>query len=230
MKKKISSILWGSLFVLAGVLVALNVLGVLEFDLFFDGWWTVFIIVPCLVGLFTEKDKMGNLIGLAVGVCLLLGCLDVLSFALLWKLVAPIAIVAVGLKILLGGFKKDKTCQKFEVLEEGERKITQGNAVFSGCELDLNGQPFEGARLVAVFGGVECDLRNAVIEKDCVIKAVAVFGGVDILLPKNVNVKVNSNCFFGGVENEIPAIRGEPTVYIEAFCVFGGAEIKTEKD
>ena len=45
--KKVSNILWGIIFVAAGVILALNAIGITHIDLFFDGWWTLFIIVPC---------------------------------------------------------------------------------------------------------------------------------------------------------------------------------------
>ena len=66
--KKTSKILWGVLLVLAGVLLALKATDLLQFDIFFDGWWTLIIIIPSVIGLFTERNKTDNLIGIAVGV------------------------------------------------------------------------------------------------------------------------------------------------------------------
>ena len=73
-----------------GVLIGLNAAGLLPFELFFDGWWTLFIIIPCAVGLFTEREKTGNVIGVIIGVCLLLCCRDILSFHMLWELLAAL--------------------------------------------------------------------------------------------------------------------------------------------
>ena len=72
MRKKVSNIIWGLLFIVIGTIFALNALEITDIDIFFDGWWTLFIIIPCAVGLITERDKTGNLIGLAIGVFLLL--------------------------------------------------------------------------------------------------------------------------------------------------------------
>lgn len=58
--KKISSVIWGIVLIAAGALFALNALNLTNIDIFFDGWWTLFIIVPCAVGLFTEREKTGN--------------------------------------------------------------------------------------------------------------------------------------------------------------------------
>ena len=75
--KKISTVIWGIVLIAAGALFALNALNITNIDIFFDGWWTLFIIVPCAVGLFTEREKTGNIIGIAVGVFLLLCCQDI---------------------------------------------------------------------------------------------------------------------------------------------------------
>ena len=94
--------------------------------------------------------------------------------------------------------------------------------------MNFSGEVFQGAELNAVFGGVECDLRNAIIEQDCVIQASAVFGGIDIYVPTNVNIKVSSNSIFGGVSNKTANYHDElaPTIYIKCNCMFGGVDIK----
>ena len=81
----IKNILWGIVLVIIGVIIGLNTIGITDIDIFFDGWWTLFIIVPCFIGLFTNKDKTGNIIGLLVGVILLLGMQNIIDFNLIWK-------------------------------------------------------------------------------------------------------------------------------------------------
>ena len=106
--KKTGNVLWGILLVVAGVVLALNALNITDINIFFDGWWTLFIIVPCGIGLFTEREKTGNIIGLVIGVCLLLCCQEVLSFSMLWELLVPGVIVILGLKMLLTGLFGNK--------------------------------------------------------------------------------------------------------------------------
>ena len=57
---KISNLLWGLVFVVLGVIFGLNALEITDINVFFDGWWTLFIIVPCFIGLFKDEDKTGN--------------------------------------------------------------------------------------------------------------------------------------------------------------------------
>jgi len=219
-------VFWGIVLVAAGVLFALNALGITKIDLFFDGWWTLFIIVPSAVGIFTEREKMGNVIGLIIGVVLLLCAWDILSFSVLWKLFVPAVIVIVGLKLVLSGVRGNKAGEIIAVMKENGNDPRIGFAAFSGTDVNFDGEVFDGAELTAVFGGVECDLRRAVIEKDAAIKVSAIFGGIDILVPENVNVKVNSTSLFGGVSNKTAVCKDAPTIYVNGICMFGGVEIK----
>lgn len=79
-----------------------------------------------------------------------------------------------------------------------------------------------------MFGGIKCDLRNAVFENDAVINVCCVFGGTDILLPDNVNIKVNSNSFFGGIDDKKHqnSKDNQYTVYLNGSCIFGGVDVK----
>lgn len=224
--KKASSVLWGIVLIAAGVVLALNVFNITDINMFFDGWWTLFIIVPCAIGLFAEREKTGNIIGIVIGVLLLLCCQDVLSFSILWKLLVPVIIVISGLKMVLAGLFGNKANEIMKKLRLEGKEPKVGCAVFSGCDMSCDGEVFEGAELTAVFGGVDCDLRNAIIEKDCAVQVSAIFGGIDILVPDNINVKVSSNSIFGGVSNKTAVHQNAPTLYVRGTCMFGGVEIK----
>lgn len=226
--KKLSKILWGIALIVVGGIFALNAFGLTDIELFFDGWWTLFIIVPCFIGLFSEREKTGNIIGLFIGVFLLLCCQNVLGFDMIWKLAVPAIIVIIGLKMIFSAVFGDKATKLLVESRQNGDNIKIGCATFSGQDLNFDGEVFSGAELTAVFGGVKCDLRNAVIEKDCAVTATSIFGGIEIFAPDNINIKINSNSVFGGVsdKNHRPTVPGAVTVYINATCIFGGVEIK----
>ena len=226
--KKVNQALWGVVLIGIGLILGLNAFGITHIELFFDGWWTLFIIVPCAIGLVTSHDKTGSLIGLCIGVFLLLCCQDILSFDMLWKLAFPVIIILFGVKMILSSLLDRNRAEAMKRLQAGNGQGCCGTAVFSGENLDFSGEVFRGAELNAVFGGLKCDLRNAVIEEDCVIQASAVFGGIDLFVPANINVKVSSNSIFGGISNKTDKRRIEsaPTLYVKGTCMFGGVDIK----
>ena len=224
--KKIKNVLCGIVLIAVGVMFALNTLEITNIDIFFEGWWTLFIIIPCTVSLFTERDKTGNIVGILIGVCLLLCCQGIMDFSMLWKLLLPAIIVIVGIKMIYTGIFNKKENEIIIEIKNNDNKTKNESAIFSGYDVNYDGQVFEGAEYTAIFGGVECDLRNAIIQTDCVIKVTVLFGSVDIFVPKNVNVKVNSNCIFGGVSNKTSSNADAPTIYISGTCIFGGVDIK----
>ena len=91
----------------------------------------------------------------------------------------------------------------------------------------MTNHTLENTELTAVFGGIDLDLTNAIINEDKVITVCAIFGGVDIIMPSNVNVEIRSISIFGGIDSKKTAkIENAPTVYIDGTCIFGGASIK----
>ena len=89
------------------------------------------------------------------------------------------------------------------------------------------GESFRGATLTAVFGGIELDLRDALITEDITITTTSIFGGIDINVPPNVRVDVSSTPIFGGVSDKTPRPTdiNPPTVYLNSVCIFGGVDI-----
>lgn len=230
--KSINRIFWGILLVLAGVIFALNALKITDIDIFFDGWWAIlFLVIPGVSGLITEKSKTGNLIVIAIGVILFLACQDVLPFDMLWKLILPVLIIVFGLRLIFRSSSDRETERVIRQLKatRGESKAKKEYcATFSGQNLNFEGEVFESAELTAVFGGIECDLRGAAIHGDAFLELCAVFGGIDVFLPEGVNIKLNGSGLFGGVSDKVkrPFEAGRPTLYIRANCIFGGVDLK----
>lgn len=227
--KKASRWLWGGILIALGVILGINALGIAKIDIFFPGWWTLIIIVPCVIGLFDDDmEKGGDIIGIIIGVSLLLGCQGVIRFDLLWKLLLPFILICIGISIVFGDVLKRK------VVKEAKKLHSKGDekeywATFSGQNISFAKEKFEGCKLEAVFGGIKCDLREAKIEEDVSVRASAIFGGVTIYVPDNVNVKIASTSIFGGTSGKDLTKESDEkrkTIYIESTCVFGGVEIK----
>ena len=220
------NVLWGIILVVLGVIIGTNSLGLTDINLLFDGWWTLFIIVPCFIGLFTNSEKTGNIIGILIGVALLLGINDIIDFDKIWTLLLPLVIVVVCLSLIFKDTFNSKVSKEIKKINKENNKDNDYFTAFSGQNIDLNNEDFKGADLTAIFGGLKLDLRKANIDKDVVINASSIFGGINILIPKDVNVKVKSTSLFGGVTNKKSNNDNQKTIYINALCMFGGVEIK----
>lgn len=227
MKPKISNLIWGLLFVLAGIGFAGNAFGYWHFTIFFAGWWTLFIIIPCFVSIIQDGPNTGSIIGLMIGLLLLLTRQNILDGDILAKLIVPLIFVIIGLGIMFSSsFRGHRPSQmEYNKMKEGNRHYA---ATFSGQNIHCDNEVFEGASLDAVFGSVTLRLDQAIINEDVVINCNATFGGIEIYLPSDVNVKVSSTPIFGGVTNKRRnfANPSAPTVFITATSMFGGVEIK----
>lgn len=224
--KNTRRIIWGVILIIAAVVLALNSFNVINFNIFFDGWWTLFIIVPSLAALIRWQDVESSLFGLALGVLLLLSAQEVINWDVIWKILLPLTIAIIGFKLIFSSIKSEKIKKKINNINFNIKDSQKGVAVFCGTEMNFDGAVFEGAELITVFGGIDCDLRGAIIEKDCVIKVVCVFGGVDLLIPDNVNVVSNIPTFFGGTDVLKKSHGAEHTIYIDGVCLFGGVDAK----
>ena len=225
--KRSKDIVWGLILIAVGIIWGGNALGLFDIDVFFDGWWTLFIIIPCLFGLFDDYDKKGNIIWLVIGVSLLLACNDVIDFDIFFKLLIPIIVVIIGLSLVFKNVFDNKFNKAVAKILEKNNLKEEYCATFSGQNIVLDKEEFKGTKVNAIFGGVKLDLREAIIKEDVVISACSIFGGIELLVPENVIFKVKSNSIFGGVDNKKKSNNeGEVTIYLNATCLFGGVEIK----
>lgn len=277
-KNNYVGIVLGLLFLVIGGGYLAEVLGIIsEFTIFFDGWWTLFIIVPCFCGLLGRGgEKIGYLIGIAIGLFFLLAAQDVLDSSKLWALIVAAVFILIGLNLILpkkirraGEEKREEvqadrfdraenvtasaasyTVQGDDVVYEEVQDVTvepagasggeeQGgdtgekivcSAVFAGRDIRVDNSYFYGANLSALFGGIDLNLKNALIKKNVTVEVKAVFGGIDLVMPPNVRVVVDVTPILGGVENgtrtPLGADENTPTVYIKGTCLFGGVEVK----
>ena len=225
--KNLSRILWGIVLVVIGVIWGLNRTGVTDINIFFDGWWTLFIIVPSAISLVNPKNngKVSSVICLVIGIFLLLGSLDVFDFDILWEILLPAIVVIIGLSLIFGNRVKTDVKEKIDNADFSNTEVI--TATFGEQNINKAGEKFEKANLNAIFGAVKLDLRDAKLEKETIIGAWAIFGGIEILAPEDCIVKVKATPVFGGVSNERKNNEdAKKTIYIEAYAIFGGLDIK----
>jgi len=221
--KKIREVVWGICFIFVGGILFLNVLGIANINIFFHGWWTLFIIIPCFIGLFTE-DFFGNMIGFLIGMSLLCASQGWISFNDIAKLIVPVALILIGINILFRESIHSKVSEKIKKLSSIDGKSIV--AIFGGQDLMID-EKYIGGDIEAIFGSIDLDLRDAKLDAETPIKIHAIFGGVTVIVPKDVNVVLKSIPIFGGVDSKVRSVENaKKTIYIEAVALFGGVEIK----
>lgn len=221
MRKNISLLFLGIVLVLFGVCWGGNAVGLWDFDLFFEGWWSLFFIVLPIYGMMRHGVKWFDVCILLFGVIALLSSVGIIDWMKIRLLFFPALLVFIGLSVIFSIFKR-KPSEKL-----GRESASKVNAVFGANRKRLDGQVYEGGCVDAEFGGVELDLRNAVIEQDIAMNVSAVFGGVKIWFPPNVRVIVDNSSVLGGVKNNVRENNAYnvPTVRLRCCAIFGGIEL-----
>ena len=161
--KKNKGLIWGIVLIVLGVVIALKKLNVIDFDLFFDGWWTLFIIVPAFINIFKDDDKEAAFVWLIVGLILLLACNDYISFDLVWKLALPAVLVLIGISIMFKDrVEKEVRVKIKESKKDGDRKTIC--ATFQE-KIEKADKKAEEVSLETIFASMKYDMRDVEVKK-----------------------------------------------------------------
>ncbi|MBR4822688.1 MAG: hypothetical protein IKZ71_06010 [Bacteroidales bacterium] len=219
----------GLALIVAGVLWILHVLGILDFEFSTRGWWTLFIIVPSIFALFTQSDKVGPCIGIGLGVLLLLAARDIIDWSMMWQLGLAVMVIGFGFQLLF--FKSchsDPKIYESKNISRDGKDIRHINSCFGRQYLTFSGEKFDGAEVDTSFGSLTLDLRGAIIDNDVFIDVNVAFGGMVIIVPEGMAVRISVSSGFGGVSDNrrIKVLDGSPLVAISGKVAFGGLEIR----
>lgn len=227
MNNRSRNMLWGLLFIVLGVGYAGNALWNWNFSIFFPGWWTLFIIIPCLSSMLQSGVKVGNSIGLMIGVLFFISNYFDLDF--LGKLIVPIALVIVGLVIIFGNSFSRRDSDKNTYKDNDvhyEGYISEMRAIFSSKSNNYNNEVFRGVDVSAIFGNVRLDLKSADIVDESIIEIFTIFGSVDIYAPDDIEIIVSQIPIIGGVNYNQNTNNTTMKIYVNATCVLGGVNIR----
>jgi len=104
-------------------------------------------------------------------------------------------------------------------------------AIFSGVERKGRWVVPSSQACVAVFGGIELDLTEAVLTaQETSIQVFALMGGIEITVPEGVAVRAEAIGFMGGTSSptgEVP--EGAPVLRIQGVAIMGGVDVKRPK-
>lgn len=230
MRDKISALVTGFILIGIGVLIGGDILNLWRFSIFFPGWWTLFIIIPCVYSAIRYGFNTGNVIGLAIGLVLLSSQQAFLRPYFSWKLVVPIALIVIGIAVIVGIFNPNykNTCNYGEgthykggisdedkVINATVKETSENDNTSQKAAHDFHDIP----EIVAIFGGQDRNFSNVVFHGANII---SIFGGSDINLRDAIipeNCTINCTNIFGGSDIFFPP---NVNVKIIPVSIFGG--------
>ncbi len=207
-------------------------------------YWPVLLIAWGLWGFVSNGFalRLWPFVLVVVGTVLLLSNLDlwVWGFGQLW----PLLLVIIGVSMLFGNRSRRRrsrhrgrrTHQKVDADGPRTRESVDTSSgfrasyIFGGGKERVTSQNFQGGQISAIFGGMELDLSDAVLgSEEVVIEAMVVCGGIELKVPKDWLVNIQTTTLFGGTENNrsqpsAADAKGELTITGTVVC--GGIEVK----
>jgi hypothetical protein len=104
-------------------------------------------------------------------------------------------------------------------------------AVLNGIQLESRAKAFKGGSMLAWYGGIDIDLREAELAPGARLSVHTLFGGIAIKTPPTWRVESTAKALFGGVA--VPAHAdddpGAPVLTLEGLVVFGGIDVGAER-
>lgn len=231
----------GVVILLVGVFLLLRNLDIdLNLPRWLISWQMLIMLIGGILWFKSECKNVGGLIMIAVGAVFMIREYFFLPFDIdrfLW----PALLIIIGLLFII--FRPDNkipkspddfvdsTAKVVPDLFPVDEDYINAQVLFSGENRLIVSKNFKGGRISAVFGGCDVNLLQADFEGVIVLDCQCVFGGVELVVPANWEVKILTKSVFGGVEDKRPIelIGSNPNkvLMIKGNCTFGGIEIKS---
>lgn len=237
---------WGGLIlVLIGVLFLLHKIPATTN--WFPYWFFTWPVLLMGIGLFTGiKSRFQNhawIILMLIGGYFVLSENDVISLNLR-PYAFPVGIIILGILFMV---KRNKRCEphskkfrqwqaghpasKFTEPVDASEDVVNVNSTFGNVERNIFSKNFKGGTISTVFGGAQVNFAQADFQGTAVVDVSIMFGGTDIIIPSNWNLKNEISVIFGGIEDRRTVAanihESGKTLILRGNIMFGGIEIKS---
>ena len=221
MKLNNSRLMIGAVISIAGAVLLLNALTIVDTSWIIKNWWPLLVIVSGVAMLISDsKNYLWALIVITIGAFLQLRALGYYGNIDFWQVLWPIVIIGIGVSIATGR----SAVPRPKTVTGGDEVV----AILGGSDQKNMSEDFTGGKVTAILGGAKIDLRKATVKKAATIEVFALMGGVEIVVPRGVIVENRTNAILGGIENKTDqdVTKTSPTLTVVGDVIMGGVEIK----
>ncbi len=139
----------------------------------------------------------------------------------------PLVLIAIGIWFLIR--HKVDPAMNIPISESDEVNLF---AMFGGGMQTVISQNFRGGHAMAIFGGIDLNLKQVKLAPGKIpVWVFVIFGGIKVIVPEEWNVAVRGIPIFGGFEDARPnkteqISDNESTLVVRGIVLFGGIEVK----
>jgi predicted membrane protein len=215
----------GLTIMLAGILLALDNLGLVDASLFFRFWPVVFILVGGLK-LATAAPgcrSQGGVFWIILGGVLLAFNLGYLNWPRLWAFLFFFVGASIVWRAIRPPLRRSLPSERSEA--SGGIDMM---ALLGAAKTVSNSPDFRGGQALAILGGCEIDLRRAQIAQgEATLDVFAFWGGMEIRVPEEWEVVNRVNAVLGGSDNKTRIEPGtQQRLVLTGTVIMGGVEVK----
>jgi len=240
----------GLILAAVGVVLLLQNLNILPDQDLWEFWPVIFIVagITRAVSSYSLTGRaLGGIVALG-GVLFLLSNLNFIHRDM-WTFFWPVVLMLAGAFMLMRGMERNHYLDQKRAGSTPGSSPNQGTgpfgtppnaspihrvhefAIFGGANRRVDSQEFEGGDAVAMFGGVQIDLRKAETKLPEVnIDVTAAFGGVEIKVPETWAVNMRVTSIFGGYDDKThvppPGPKPPTVLVVTGAVIFGGLSVK----
>ncbi|WP_340073982.1 LiaF transmembrane domain-containing protein [Leptobacterium sp. I13] len=189
--------------------------------------WQMLLILIGTINIITRENYRAGLILISIGTFFILPKIFNIPFEVR-EMFWPAIFVVIGV-LMISVRNRHRSIGRGESSENFIDLIN----IFSGGKRKITSEKFIGGKVTSILGGSEIDLTSANIqEKEAIIDVYTMFGGCEIVVPRDWDVQVEVTSIFGGFDDKRGLIENSKdasakVLKIKGYTIFGGGEVKS---
>jgi hypothetical protein len=209
---------------IAGILFTLDNVGLVDADDWLRYWPALVVVfgLGLLVSGTARSERIGGIVWTLAGGWLLADRIVYLPFSLfdLW----PLGLVAVGALLVMRAVRPRRRSAATE-----DDSSLHAFALMSGVQRTNGSLQFQGGSLTAIMGGVEVDLRGALLAGGtATLDCFALWGGIELKVPPGWIVEGRVWPLMGGFADKTTPPAPEDaagTLIVTGWAIMGGVDV-----
>lgn len=215
-----------------GLYWACSSLGFIHFNIFFAGWWTLFIIVPSLVGLSSGKSRGSSVIGLILGIMLLLWRQGVVPGSWIPGIAIASIFILIGLSIMFGDSKGEKKDSAGTSNYTYSEQYSYSSESTEWTHYDANNSQNNGSQTQNNWNQSQNDWNQSQTYQSgkstyetCPPRVSAIMVGKSVSCLSGIFSGTSIQAVLGNIQLDLRQAKIETDVYVNVSLILGGADI-----
>ncbi|RLC48543.1 MAG: hypothetical protein DRH57_01960 [Candidatus Cloacimonadota bacterium] len=213
--------------IIIGIIFLLSNLDIINFRYYLHQYWPLLLVIFGVFQLISSKFRTINtpITFIVIGLILQLLKLDYFSWREIWRY-WPVVLILIGIRMIARRSNRNRSPD--ENLEYIDTFVILG-----GADRKISSQNFKGGTAITIMGGTDLNFHTAKISSgEHHLSLTAIFGAIDIKVPKDWNIVVKATPILGTIENKrenILTLESQNKLILHCTAIMGGIEIRNCK-